>query len=87
MRGSLTELEATGIVASSAQSLGTGKSAELAREEIARAASLGVKIVSLDDPGYPQLHRPELLSSELVIPRPTARAWQSVWRVIWRLMV
>ena len=54
MRASLTELEATGILASSAQSLGTGKSAELAREEIARAASLGVKIVSLDDAAYPQ---------------------------------
>jgi DNA processing protein len=51
---SLTELEATGILASSAQSLGTGKSAELAREEIARTASLGVKVVSLDDPACPQ---------------------------------
>ena len=31
-RASLTELEATGIQSVSAQSLGTGKSAELARE-------------------------------------------------------
>ena len=54
LRASLTELEAAGILASSAQSLGTGKSAELAREELARAAEIGVKIVSLDDAAYPQ---------------------------------
>ncbi|HXC42485.1 MAG TPA: DNA-protecting protein DprA, partial [Candidatus Dormibacteraeota bacterium] len=34
---SLTELEGTGIQAVSAQSIATGKSAEMAREEIARA--------------------------------------------------
>ena len=39
---SLTELEATGIQAVSAQSIATGKSAELAREEIARAAAAAV---------------------------------------------
>jgi DNA processing protein len=50
---SLTELESTGIPAVSAQSLATGKSAELAREEIARAAAAGVSLVSLDDPAYP----------------------------------
>lgn len=54
LQASLTELEATGILASSAQSLGTGKSAELARNELARAAELGVKIVSLEDAVYPQ---------------------------------
>ncbi len=52
-RASLTELESTGIQAISAQSLATGKSAELAREEIARAASADVTVVSLDDPWYP----------------------------------
>jgi len=52
-RASLTELESTGIQAVSAQSLATGKSAELAREEIARAAAAGVTVVSMDDPGYP----------------------------------
>ncbi len=52
-RASLTELEATGIHAVSAQSLATGKSAELAREEIAKAAAAGVTIVSMDDPSYP----------------------------------
>jgi DNA processing protein len=52
-RASLTELESTGIQAVSAQSLATGKSAELAREEIARAAAAGVTMLSMDDPGYP----------------------------------
>ncbi len=37
----------------SAQSIATGKSAELAREEIARAAAAGVTVVSLEDPCYP----------------------------------
>ena len=50
---SLTELESTGIQAVSAQSIATGKSAELAREEIARAAAAGVTVVSLEDPCYP----------------------------------
>jgi DNA processing protein len=52
-RASLTELESTGIQAVSAQSLATGKSAELAREEIARAAAADVTVVSMDDPWYP----------------------------------
>jgi len=52
-RASLTELEASGIPAVSAQSIATGKSAELAREEIARAAAAEVTIVSLDDLCYP----------------------------------
>jgi DNA processing protein len=37
-RASLTELESTGIQAVSAQALATGKSMELGREELARAA-------------------------------------------------
>lgn len=52
-RASLTELEATGLLAVSAQSLGTGKSLELAQEELARAIAAGVGIISLDDPAYP----------------------------------
>ena len=52
-RASLTELESTNIQAVSAQSLATGKSAELAREEIARAAAADVIMVSMDDPSYP----------------------------------
>ncbi|MFL6444730.1 MAG: DNA-processing protein DprA [Candidatus Sulfotelmatobacter sp.] len=50
---SLTHLEETGIQAVSAQSIATGKSAELAREELARASAAGVCLVSLDDFAYP----------------------------------
>ncbi len=52
-RASLTELESTGIQAVSAQSLATGKSAELAREEIAKAAAAEAVVISIDDPFYP----------------------------------
>ena len=52
-RASLTELEAATIQAVSAQSLATGKSAELAREELARAADAGVTVLSMDDTRYP----------------------------------
>jgi len=50
---SLTELESTGMQAVSAQSIATGKSAGLAREEIARAASADITVISLHDPSYP----------------------------------
>jgi DNA processing protein len=53
LRASLTELESTGIQAVSAQSLATGKSGELAREEMARAVAAGVTVISLEDPAYP----------------------------------
>jgi hypothetical protein len=43
-RASLTELEVTGTQAVSAESIATGKSAELAGEEVARAAGGGVTI-------------------------------------------
>ena len=52
-RASLTELESTDIPAVSAQSIATGKSAELAREELARAADGGITVVSLVDSLYP----------------------------------
>jgi DNA processing protein len=52
-RASLTELEATGLLAVSAQSLGTGKSFELAQDELAKTQAGGVTVVSLDDPAYP----------------------------------
>jgi DNA processing protein len=52
-RASLTELEATGLLAVSAQSLGTGKALELAQAEAARAIAAGVHIVSIDDTAYP----------------------------------
>jgi DNA processing protein len=50
---SLTELESTGIKAVSAQSIATGKSAELAREEIASAAAAGVTVLSPEDSCFP----------------------------------
>jgi DNA processing protein len=53
-RASLTELESTAIQAISAQSIATGKSLELGREEMARASDAGVAVVSLDDPRYPE---------------------------------
>jgi DNA processing protein len=52
---SLTELEAAGLPAVAAQSLGTGKSLDLAQEEMVRAAAAGAEIVSLSDPAYPPL--------------------------------
>jgi len=52
-RASLTELEATGLLAISAQAIGTGKSLELAQEELEKAKAAGAQIVSLDDPRYP----------------------------------
>jgi DNA processing protein len=64
-RASLTELEATGLLAVSAQSLGTGKSLELAQEESAKVMAARVHVVSLDDPAYPprlrQIYDPPLV--------------------------
>lgn len=64
-RASLTELEAAGLPAAAAQSLATGRSIELAQDELGKAASAGVQIVSLDDPEYPpelrQIYDPPLL--------------------------
>ena len=75
---SLTELEATGIQVASAQSLGTGRSLELAQDELARVAAAGVRVISLDDPGYPsqlkQIYDPPLVlyvrGNESVISQP-----------------
>ena len=52
-QASLTELEATGMRAVSAQSIATGKSLELAQQECVKAAEVGAKIISLSDPEYP----------------------------------
>jgi DNA processing protein len=64
-RASLTELEATGIQAVSAQSLGTGRSLELAHDEMARAAGANVCVLGLEDPAYPpqlkQIYDPPLV--------------------------
>ena len=52
-RASLTELESAEIQAVSAQSIATGKSAELAREEMARASDGGITVLSSGDVHYP----------------------------------
>lgn len=52
-QASLTELEATGMRAVSAQSLATGKSLELAQAECAKASDAGARIVALSDSEYP----------------------------------
>src|SRR6185312_11233205 len=52
-QSSLTSLEAAGIPVAAAQSLATGKSLELAHEELVRARAAGVNMVTLDDPAYP----------------------------------
>ncbi|MDP9268700.1 MAG: DNA-processing protein DprA [Acidobacteriota bacterium] len=54
-RASLTELEAAGLRAGAAQSIGTGKSLALAEEEMVRAAASGAHIIGLSDPAYPPL--------------------------------
>jgi DNA processing protein len=53
LHASLTELEATGMMASSAQALGTGKSLELAHEELVRARTAGAQVLTVDAPAYP----------------------------------
>ncbi len=64
-KASLTELEATGIQAASAQSLATGRSMELAHDELGRVAAAGVSVVCLDDSCYPaqlkQIYDPPLV--------------------------
>src|SRR5271154_2722075 len=52
-QASLTELEATGMPAVSAQSIATGKSLELALQECGKAAEAHARIISLSDPEYP----------------------------------
>jgi len=77
-RASLTELEAAGLRAVSAQSLGTGRSMELAQDELGKVAAAEAHIVSLDDPGYPaqlkQIYDPPLVlyvrGKESVISQP-----------------
>ncbi len=50
---SLTELEAAGLHAVSAQALGTGHALELASDEVARASAAGVSLISMEDSRYP----------------------------------
>jgi len=65
LNASLTELEAAGLPAAAAQSLGTGKSIELAHDEVAKAAAAEIGLVALDDGEYParlrQIYDPPLV--------------------------
>ncbi len=54
-RASLTELEAAGLFAPAAQAIATGKSLDLAYEELGKAAAAGATVISYDDPAYPPL--------------------------------
>ncbi len=51
---SLTNLEAAGLPAEAAQSIFTGKSRGLAEAELARASGVDAKVITLDEPAYPQ---------------------------------
>ena len=53
LAASLTELEATGMQAVSAQSIATGKSLDLAQQESAKAVEIGAKVISLSHAEYP----------------------------------
>ena len=65
LNASLTSLEAAGLPVAAAQSLGTGKSLELAQDEIAKADAAGVQLLPMDDPLYPprlrQIYDPPLV--------------------------
>lgn len=50
---SLTELEAAGLPAESAQSIALGRSLAAAEEELVRAASAGAALITLEDELYP----------------------------------
>jgi DNA processing protein len=52
-QASLTELEAAGLPAESAQSIFLGKSLEAAQRDLPRVAEVGAQLVALDDPRYP----------------------------------
>src|SRR4051794_5860816 len=51
---SLTELEAAGLMAVSAQSIASGASLTKAEEEIGKAQAAGVTIVTPGDPEFPE---------------------------------
>src|SRR4029077_19216459 len=61
----LTDSVTSAIHAASAQSLATGRSMELAHDELGRAAASGVSVVCLDDSSYPaqlrQIYDPPLV--------------------------
>jgi DNA processing protein len=52
-RATLTELEAAGLRAESAQAIALGQSLESAEEELIRATSAGAAVITLEDEAYP----------------------------------
>jgi len=65
LKATLTELEGAGMQAVSAQSLATGRSLELAHDELGRAAQADVSLLCFDDSAYPaqlkQIYDPPLI--------------------------
>ena len=53
-QASLTEVEAAGVPAESAQSVALGKSIEQAEQQLEKAAAAGASILSIEDDGYPE---------------------------------
>jgi DNA processing protein len=100
-RATLTELEAAGLRAVSAQSLATGQSAELAQEELGRATAAGAVVVVMDDPAYPsqlkQIYDPPLVlyvrGYVAALSQPGSRWWARgiqprmdwEWLNVWRV--
>ena len=64
-KASLTELEAANLPAGVAQSLGTGRSLDLAQDEMVKAAAQSIQVLPLDDVLYPsrlrQIYDPPLV--------------------------
>ena len=73
----LTEPEATGRRAVSAQSLAPGKSLELAQQECAKAAEAGAKIISLSDPEYPPRLKEICDPPVILFEKGMLRCWPS----------
>jgi DNA processing protein len=82
-QASLTELEASGLPVQSAKALATGRSVDLANEEIARTAAAGAHLVAFDDPAYParlkQIYDPPLVlyvrGNPAVLSMPALPSW------------
>jgi DNA processing protein len=53
-QASLTEVEAAGVPAESAQSVALGKSIEQAEQQLEKAAAAGASILCIEDDGYPE---------------------------------
>ncbi len=83
LKATLTELEGTGMQAVSAQSLATGRSLELAHDELGRAAQAIRPLFCMCAETRKRSRSPESQSSVRVIPHPTGWAWPNASLVIW----